>query len=57
MSSDNGTVGSEELTSPSGEVDIRDFADPAAPAPAEAEELAAISEHPESEAEPEPVAP
>ena len=40
MSSDNGTVGSEELTSPSGEVDIHDFADSAAPAPAEAEEPA-----------------
>jgi transcriptional antiterminator NusG len=40
VSSDNGTVGSEELTSPSGEVDIRDFDDAAAPAPAEAEEPA-----------------
>jgi transcriptional antiterminator NusG len=47
VSSDNGTVGSEELTSLPGEVDGIDLADTAVPAPAEAEEPAESTENDE----------
>jgi len=65
VSSDNGTVGSEELTSLSGDVDLTDGAEPVAPADAEepvesvdaalaAEEDAALAA--EEEEEPDPAA-